>query len=109
MTGNLDGWQKEGRIQGEKGLYAFKFQFADKDIYVIWYELNENSLDLPDAEYATLKCALKIDNTKAHSAQILTLDDICENPKATGNQQAIEDGSIRLDLDRYPVFVVAAK
>lgn len=109
MTGNLDDWQKEGRIQGEKGLYAFKFQFPDRDVYVVWYELNENSLDLPEAEYPSLKYAMKVDNAKTQSAQILTLDDVCADPKATGKQQTIEEGTIRLDLDRYPIFVVTAK
>jgi hypothetical protein len=106
LTNRVDGFESFAAVEGEKGIYAFQLGFPERQFYVIWYETNENELDLVTAENPTTTMLLPVN---AAQVRVIGLDAVCDNPHAQGEIRATANGAISLDLDRYPMFVEVPK
>jgi hypothetical protein len=116
LTNKLEGFTDEKRLETEDGVSAFRFRFPKRDVYIAWYETNQDELDLPTAENPTHAMALRLRETGATvleagkgegspAVHVFSLDVVCEDPRSEGQTQPVENSTVTLQLNRYPVFV----
>lgn len=102
LTRTVDGFEDEKRLELGEGIYAFQFVVGGNAVYVLWYELDQNQLDLPSSGDPAITVSLPVN---ASQARVIDFDMMCKNSNVIGELRSAGNGAISLKLDRYPAFV----
>jgi hypothetical protein len=105
LTRKLAEFDEQSRLELGEDVYAFRFDSQGDLFFVLWYETNEEELDLPVENEPTTKVSIPIESG---SARVYPFDLVCSEPEAEGKKVSATNGRLILELNRMPVFVQAA-